>query len=45
MVLPSITPKDMRGYYHKCGLIEAPDHDAEDEEDGEMLMAAFAVAC
>jgi hypothetical protein len=27
------------------GLIDAPDHDAEDEEDGELLMAAVAVAC
>ena len=47
MVLPSITPKDMRGYYRKCGLIDAPDHDAKDEAeaDSEMLMAAVAVAC
>lgn len=44
MVLPSITPKDRGGYYGKCGLIDALDHDAEDE-DGEMLMAAVAVAC
>ena len=35
MVLPSITPKDRGGYYGKCGLIDALDHDAEDE-DGEM---------
>ena len=43
MVLPSITPKDRGGYYGKCGLIDALDHDAEDE-DGEMLMAAYAKA-